>query len=212
MFFSFRRNKSAASGVIWVKGDESMQTIHTAAPQEKDPSDARLESLIARLAQGETAAMGPIYDMTSSAVYAYALTLLKHSFDAEDVLHDCYLRLYEAAGSYRSMGKPMAYLITITRNLCLDRLKERNRQTELSEEAWEHLLRVEDVPDNLQAAEWLQVLKEEEQQIVVLHALTGWKHREIAAFLKLPLATVLSKYARAMKKLRNVIAERNETI
>ena len=68
------------------------------------------------------------------------------------------------------------------------------------------------MPDNLQAAEWLQVLKEEEQQIVVLHALTGWKHREIAAFLKLPLATVLSKYARAMKKLRNVIAERNETI
>lgn len=69
-----------------------MQTIHTAAPLETDPSDAKLEALIARLAQGETAAMRPIYDMTSSAVYAYALTLLKHSFDAEDVLHDCYRR------------------------------------------------------------------------------------------------------------------------
>ena len=45
-----------------------MQTIHTAAPLETDPSDAKLEALIARLAQGETAAMGPIYDMTSSAV------------------------------------------------------------------------------------------------------------------------------------------------
>ena len=204
------RNKTAASGVIPVKGDESMQGIHTAAPLVKDPSDARLDALIARLAQGETAAMGPIYDMTSSAVYAYALTLLKHSFDAEDVLHDSYLRLYAAAGSYRSRGKPMAYLMTITRNLCLDRLRERSRQAELSQEAWEQLLRVEELPDNLQVAEWLQALREEEQQIVVLHVLAGWKHREIAGFLKLPLATVLSKYARAMKKLRNTIAERNE--
>ena len=104
----------------------------------------------------------------------------------------------------------MAYLMTIARNLCLDRLRERDRQTELSQEAWEQLLRVEDVPDNLQVAEWLQALREEEQRIVVLHALAGWKHREIAAFLKLPLATVLSKYARAMKKLRNAIAERKE--
>lgn len=188
-----------------------MHAIQRTAPPEKAPSDARLEALIARLAQGETEAMGPIYDLTSSAVYAYALTLLKHSFDAEDVLHDCYLRLYSAAGSYRPRGKPMAYLMTITRNLCLDRLRERDRQTDLSPEAWERLLRVEEVPDNLQAAQWLQALKEEEQQIVVLHALAGWKHREIAGFLRLPLATVLSKYARAMKKLRNVIAERNET-
>lgn len=188
-----------------------MQTIQTAVPLETDPSDAKLEALIARLAQGETAAMGPIYDMTSSAVYAYALTLLKHSFDAEDVLHDCYLRLYTAAAGYLPRGKPMAYLMTIARNLCLDRLKERGRQTELPEEAWEQLLRVEELPDNLQVAEWLQALRAEEQQIVVLHALAGWKHREIARFLKLPLATVLSRYARAMKKLRNVIAERNET-
>ena len=187
-----------------------MQTIQAINPPETDPSAARLEALIARLAQGETAAMGPIYDMTGSALYAYALTLLQHSFDAEDVLHDCYLRLYAAAGSYRPQGKPMAYLMTITRNLCLDRLKERARHAELPAEAWESLLRVDYLPDNLQITEWLQLLKEEEQQIVVLHAVVGFKHREIAAFLRLPLATVLSKYARAMKKLRKAITERED--
>ena len=184
-----------------------MQTIRAIAPPETDPSAARLEALIARLAQGEAAAMGLIYDMTSSTLYAYALTLLRHSFDAEDVLHDCYLRLYAAAGSYRPQGKPMAYLLTIARNLCLDRLKERARHAELPAEAWESLLRVDELPDNLQAAEWLQLLKEKERQIVVLHAVAGFKHREIAAFLGLPLATVLSRYARAMKKLRKAITE-----
>lgn len=187
-----------------------MQTKKANASPEKDPSAARLEALFARLAQGETAAISPIYDMTSSAVYAYALAMLKHSFDAEDVLHDCYLRLYAAAGNYRPQGKPMAYLITIARNLCLDRLKERARYAELPEETWERMLQIDSIPDNLQAAEWLQTLKEEDRQIVVLHAVAGMKHREIAQLMELPLATVLSRYARAMKKLRKTITERNE--
>ena len=45
-------------------------------------------------------------------------------------------------------------------------------------------------------------LEDQERQIVTLHALTGLKHREIAALLGLPLPTVLSKYSRALKKLR----------
>lgn len=47
------------------------------------------------------------------------------------------------------------------------------------------------------------VLSDEERQIILLHANTGMKHREIAAIMKLPLSTVLSKYRRGLKKLRN---------
>lgn len=39
--------------------------------------------------------------------------------------------------------------------------------------------------------------------MVVLHALTGLKHREIAEILEIPTGTVLSKYNRALKKMRN---------
>ncbi len=42
----------------------------------------------------------------------------------------------------------------------------------------------------------------EEGQIVLLHAVTGLKHREIAQLLELPLSTVLSKYHRGLKKLK----------
>ena len=45
-------------------------------------------------------------------------------------------------------------------------------------------------------------LSDEERQIVVLHAVAGFKHREIADIVELPLPTVLSKYHRALKKLR----------
>ena len=48
----------------------------------------------------------------------------------------------------------------------------------------------------------LDSLDSQERRIVVLHAVTGLKHREIAALLELPLSTVLSKYSRSLKKLR----------
>ena len=42
----------------------------------------------------------------------------------------------------------------------------------------------------------------EEREIVYLYAIAGFKHREIANLLQLPLATVLSKYHRSIKKLK----------
>jgi RNA polymerase sigma-70 factor (ECF subfamily) len=53
----------------------------------------------------------------------------------------------------------------------------------------------------------LSILKEEEREIVLLHTSAGMKHREIAASLKIPLATALSRYNRAMKKLENYLRE-----
>ena len=50
-------------------------------------------------------------------------------------------------------------------------------------------------------------LTEEERRIVMLHAVSGLKHREIASSLNIPLSTVLSKYKRSLKKLRTYLAE-----
>ena len=53
----------------------------------------------------------------------------------------------------------------------------------------------------------LSALSDEERQIVTLHALTGLRHREIARDLGLPLSTVLSRYSRALKKLKRCLSE-----
>ena len=53
------------------------------------------------------------------------------------------------------------------------------------------------------------ILTDEERNIVVLHALSGLKFREIANILEKPLATVLSKYHRSLKRLKNEIIERS---
>ena len=48
----------------------------------------------------------------------------------------------------------------------------------------------------------LSTLSDEERQIIMLHVTAGLKHREIAQLLELPLSTVLSKYRRALSKLK----------
>ena len=48
-------------------------------------------------------------------------------------------------------------------------------------------------------------ISREERQIVLLHAAAGMKHREVAEALELPLATVLYKYSRSMKKLQHIL-------
>jgi RNA polymerase sigma-70 factor (ECF subfamily) len=55
----------------------------------------------------------------------------------------------------------------------------------------------------------MEKLSEEERQIVVLHVVGGLKHREIAQMMNLPLGSVLSKYRRTLKKLKEML-ERGE--
>ena len=165
----------------------------------------QLDQWIAEIARGKTEALASLYQETSASVYAYALSVLKNSHDAEDVLHDCYLNIWNAAASYRTSGKPMAWILTIAKNLCLKQLRLRSRTEELPEEAWKDSLAFSEemtADDKLVLQQCMEELSDTERQILVLHAISGFKHREIAACLEIPLPTVLSKYHRAIKKMK----------
>ncbi|MFR5405353.1 MAG: RNA polymerase sigma factor [Oscillibacter sp.] len=92
---------------------------------EPDPdADAALEDCIARIAGGDKDALADCSNRTRPAVYGFALSIVKNAHDAEDILHDACLQVWNAAGGYRRQGKPMAWVLTITRNLAISRLRE----------------------------------------------------------------------------------------
>ena len=127
-------------------------------------------------------------------------------------MHDLYLLVWSGAGTYCAAGKPMAWVLTITRNLCLQKLREYRKRSDIPQEDWETYIGGNSKmspEDKLILAECLKHLSDEERQVVVLYAVSGFKHREIAKLLELPLSTVLSKYNRAMKKLRKFMEENN---
>ena len=187
--------------------------VMTGPSSRSGRQDGVIENCIEKIAAGDREALTPLYRQTSATVYGFALSILKNRQDAEDVLQDTYLRIWNAAGSYTPGGKPLAWILTITRNLALMRMRERSRTVEMAPDVWQSFLAEEaagNQEDRLMLASLLEMLSDQERQIVMLHAMTGWKHREIAELLHLPLPTVLSKYNRVLKKIRDVWKEANE--
>ena len=78
---------------------------------------ADLDSLLYGISNGDKKCLEQLYQVTHTSVYSFALSVLKNHHDAEDVLHDCYVAVWNGAESYVSRGKPMAWIITIAKNL-----------------------------------------------------------------------------------------------
>ena len=172
-----------------------------------DCSPGAVEQCLVGIGKQDLRALEELYYRTSASVYGFALSVLKNAQDAEDVMHDLYVLVWSAARRYDAKGKPMAWILTITRNLCMQKLREYRKKSDIPQEDWENYISgKEDMSpeDKLILTECLKNLSDAERQIVVLYAVSGFKHREIAKLLEMPLSTVLSKYNRAMKKLRKI--------
>ncbi len=171
----------------------------------------KIDRYISDIAQsGSHTALEQLYICTKDAIYGYALSILKNTHDAEDVLHDCYIVVYQSASGYVSEGKPMAWIFTITRNLCLGKLRGRSRMADIPDEDWERSLEANariSMEDRVVLAHCLRDLADDEREILLLHILSGMKHREIAQMMDRPLSTILSKYHRALKKMRALLKE-----
>lgn len=169
------------------------------------------DELFVQIAEGDMQALETLYYQTYQAVYGFILSILKNQYDAEDILQETFIKIKTGAHLYKPQGKPLAWIFTIARNLSYMKIrKDKNTQTSPYEEL-ENMLdfsAVEDKENKLLLEAAFSILGDEERQIIILHANTGMKHREIAALVKLPLSTVLSKYNRGLKKLRNYIEGR----
>jgi len=203
-----------------VKGTETMflfclmstgqdKKIGGTAPQLLD------ESLITRIANNDGEAFRTLYCQTDRAVYGFALSILKNQQDAEDIMQDTYLKIRAGAHLYEPRGKPMAWVLTITKNLALMKLRNKAANPCQPMEELENSIDCSGsihYEDRAVLDAALQILKDDERQIVLLHALTGLRHREIAKLLEMPLATVLSKYSRSLKKLKQYLTKEEETV
>lgn len=170
------------------------------------------DHLMARVAQGDHEALKALYSLTRTGVYGFVLSITGNFADAEDVTQETYLKAYQAAaaGRYQAMGRPMAWLLTIARNLARMKQREGSRRACLDDDALQHLAQAPPAltaEDRLVLEAALDCLSEQERQVVMLYTASGLKHREIASLLSLPLSTVLSKYHRSLHKLRAKLQE-----
>ena len=169
------------------------------------------ERLFVRIGKGDSTALDELYHLTERTLYAFTVSLTRDHDMALEIMQETYLKILSAAHLYKPMGKPLAWMFTITKNLYYSEVKKRGRYDvqdpmELSNDR--RFSYVTDAEDRMVLEGVLKKLTEEEREIIMLYAVSGMKHREIAENLDMKLSTLLSKYHRGLKKLKDYLEEK----
>ncbi len=156
-----------------------------------------LDNLMKEVARGSARAFERLYEGMKRGVFALAYSYLRNYEDAEDAVQETFLTVKRKAQLYRMGTNARAWIFQIAKNVALDELRRRKRRMEAPS------LKDEGVETPLPFLDELTArLSEEEREIVLMHAVWGYKHKEIAEEKGLPLGTVTWKYNEAIKKLR----------
>ncbi len=167
-----------------------------------------LNEKIIALARGDKSAFDEVYEQTKKTVYYIALSVLKDRALAEDGMQQTYLQVIRYAGQYKEGTNPKAWIGRIARNVAINMKKKREREIFVDEQEAPTVFGVEHTSDYGLLVELAKsLLPEEEFAILMLVTAEGYKRREIAQMLGMPLATVTWKYGRAIKTMQKALRE-----
>lgn len=166
------------------------------------------EQLFSRIGNGDMGAFDELYQITERTMYAFCLSLTKDHQISLDLMQDTYVKILSASHLYSPMGKPLAWMFTIAKNIFYSDIRKKSKVVNFEPEVYQNDSRfsyITEIEDRIVLEAVLKRLTEEEREIVLLYAVSGMKHREIADSIGLNLSTTLSKYHRALKKLRTFL-------
>lgn len=174
------------------------------------------EALLVRVGVGDLAAVGLLYDRYIPMLFPLAVRIIRDRAEAEDLIHDAFVIVYERACQYRrDLGTVSAWLITLVRNLSIDRVRRRDRQGALRREIYayapmQHAADPEALTslarEQAQVRKALATLPDAQRSTLEFAFYDGLSYPEIAAREGVPLGTVKSRSVRAMASLRKAIA------
>lgn len=189
-------------------------------PDERSAADARI---LRRMAAGERDALAELYDRFSRPLYATALHILNDAAEAQDVVHDVFLALWEKASVFAAeRGTAFSWAATLTRNRAIDRLRSRRRRAELLERSLPADLGYAESEGAAASAEEaagqrdqarvvraaVAALPQEQKRALELAFFGGLTQQEIAERLQEPLGTIKARIRRGLAKLRGSLAAR----
>jgi RNA polymerase sigma-70 factor (ECF subfamily) len=174
--------------------------------------------LVRRMAAGDEAALGLLYDRWSPMLHSVALRIVGDPNDAEEVLEETFWQAWRQAGRFEeTRGGVSTWLSMILRSRALDRVRARGR---LREERWDSVLEpamagedTRGAPDSHAELDEMRrlvtaavaQLPAEQRQTVELAYFRGMSQTEIAAALGQPLGTVKTRARLALQKLREAL-------
>jgi RNA polymerase sigma-70 factor (ECF subfamily) len=161
-------------------------------------------------------------DMLSEHIdglYSYALTLSRNRVDAEDLVHETYVRAIPAVQGLRKESNVKSWMFAILRNIWLNQLRQSRVAVRISGTDIDEVVPALRAPsakdpqsplltrlDQDQVREAFSQLPVESREIILLREFEDLSYQEIAGVVKCPIATVMSRLGRARSKLRALLS------
>jgi RNA polymerase sigma-70 factor (ECF subfamily) len=170
-----------------------------------------LEQTIAACKKHEFKAQQAFYNLFYKTIYNTCYRILSNAMDAEDCMQEAFIKAFNKI-QFIGDAPPEAWLKRIAINTCLDTLKSKHQDWEETDETF--YIANEPPPDE-EEINWkveqikiaIEKLPEKYRIILSLYLMEGYDHEEIAEILQLNEATARSQYARAKRKLIDIIKQ-----
>jgi RNA polymerase sigma-70 factor, ECF subfamily len=168
--------------------------------------------LVAQIAAGDIGVpMAELYRRYAGRLYRYGLQALGDTGLAEEMVQECFVRLWRNAGQFdAARGSVAAYLVVIGRSVAADvRKRPSSRPLEQLEETLlpPQLDSVDEILSGLMVREAVDSLSPAHRQVLML-AEAGLTQSQIAARLDVPLGTVKTRTFHALRGLRAALAQK----
>jgi RNA polymerase sigma-70 factor (ECF subfamily) len=176
--------------------------------------------LLRRIGEGDAPAVAALYDRYAGVLMALALRIVRDRAEAEDVLHDAFVLVGDRARQYMAeRGTVAAWLVTLVRNLSIDRTRRRDRRGAITRDVLAHDPEIgtsaaaASNPETLvitavergRVRRALATLPDVQRVTLEIAFFEGLTYPEIAARENVPLGTIKSRAARALAALREAL-------
>lgn len=176
--------------------------LHLAGSLPENPTDAQLSEECKR---GNLRAFEFLYEQHSGRMKSVAFRLLGSHSDAEDAVHEAFLKVHKAVTGFEGHSSLTTWIYRILLNCCYDALRKQQKRAESPVVA--DLPSHSKIPLKLALERALSLLNERQRIVFLLFETEGLKHSEIAAILEVPEGTSRSWLFEAKCQLKRLLTE-----
>jgi RNA polymerase sigma-70 factor (ECF subfamily) len=169
--------------------------------------------------KGERSSQKALYEMYSSKMFAICLKYSKNQMDAEDILQEGFVKLFNNLARFRGEGSFEGWVRRIFVNTAIEHIRRKKLNTTVGEGMENNIAdKHSNALDNLYEKDIIkssQTLSDGYRTVFNLYAIDGYSHKEIASKLGITESTSKSQFSRAKALLRNIIqhkSKKNTTI
>jgi RNA polymerase sigma-70 factor (ECF subfamily) len=178
------------------------------------------KDLFLQIAAGDETAFRVLFDLYRERLFSFAWQLCHSAVEAEEVVQDIFLKLWQQRAMLAAVSFPRKYIYTMTRNRTLDLLAKISRNEQMIKEVWSNISQSDNLTENLlQAKESQQLIQQavsqlskKKQTIFSLSRHQGLSHREIADQMSLSVQTVKNTVTEILKHIQVFLAQHSELL